>query len=53
MQIPSLSEGMKLKICVNTFEKYEDGKEFGGVTEYLHGNKLKIAPRTVMVLVAE
>ena len=53
MQIPSLPEGMKWKICVNTFEKYEDGKEFGGVTEYLHGNKLKIAPRTVMVLVAE
>ena len=53
MQLPDLPNGMVWKVCVNTFVEYEDGKDIGKETEFHYGIKLKIPPRTVVVLVAE
>ncbi|MCM1135994.1 MAG: alpha-amylase family glycosyl hydrolase [Clostridium sp.] len=53
MQLPDLPDGLKWKICVNTFVEYEDGKDFEALTEFNYGKSLKIPPRTVIVLTAE
>lgn len=53
MQLPSLPEGMRWRVCVNTFVAYEDGKDIEAETEFDFGSKIKIPPRTVVVLAAE
>lgn len=53
MQLPDLPNGMVWKVYVNTFVEYEDGKDISRETEFHYGIKLKIPPRTVVVLVAE
>ena len=53
MQLPNLPGGMKWKVCVNTNVEYKDGKDIGQETEFHYGIKLKIPPRTVVVLTAE
>ena len=53
MQLPSLPDGVHWKICVNTFVEYADGKDIGAETEFHYGSRLKIPPRSVIVLVAE
>lgn len=53
MQLPSPPEGMRWKVCVNTFVEYEEGRDIEAVTEFHFGSKIKIPPRTVVVLVAE
>ena len=51
MQLPTLPEGLRWKICVNTFVEYEDGRDVGALTEFNYESKLKIPPRSVVVLV--
>lgn len=51
MQLPDPPAGTYWKICVNTYEEYEDGKDFSIQQEY--NNRLVIQPRTAVVLVAE
>ena len=53
MQLPKLPENLHWKICVNTSEKYEDGKAIGAAAEFQFNSKLKVLPRSVVVLVAE
>ncbi len=53
MQLPDLPKGMRWKICVNTFVEYEDGKDIESLTEFNQVNKLKISPRSVVILVGE
>ena len=53
MQLPSLPDGKRWSVCVNTFVEYEDGKDIGAQTEFDYDSKLKIPPRTVVVLVGE
>ena len=53
MQLPNLPEGMRWKICVNTFIEYEDGKDMGLLTGLSHDSRLTVPPRTVVVLAAE
>jgi glycogen operon protein len=53
LQLPTLPEGRKWKVCVNTFVAYEDGKDIEEETEFQYGTMLKIPPRTAVVLVAE
>lgn len=50
MQLPELPNGMKWKIFVNTFA---DGKEMGNPEESGYVSKIKIQPRTVIVLTGE
>ena len=51
MQLPEPPGGTYWKICVNTYEEYEDGKDFSIQSEV--NNRLVIQPRTAVVLVAE
>ena len=53
MQLPNLPEGMHWKVCVNTFVEYEDGKDIEALTDFSLKSKLKIPPRTTVVLVGE
>ncbi len=53
LQLPVLPENMKWKVCVNTYLEYEDGKHIEELTEFDYGCRLKIKPRSVVVLVAE
>lgn len=53
MQLPGLPEGMGWKVCVNTFVEYKDGKDIGAETEFTFGAKIRIPPRSVVVLAAE
>ena len=53
MQLPSPPEGMKWRVCVNTYVEYEDGKDIGAETEFQFGSRIKIPPRSAVVLVAE
>ena len=53
MQLPNLPNDMRWKVCVNTFEQYEDGKDMGLLTEFNYESKLKLPPRTVVILKAE
>lgn len=50
MQLPELPNGMKWKICVNTFV---DKKEAEKPEEPGYVSKIKIQPRTVIVLTGE
>lgn len=40
-------------MCVNTFVEYKDGKDIGAETEFTFGAKIRIPPRSVVVLAAE
>lgn len=51
MQLPDPPAHTCWKICVNTYEEYEDGKDFSIQREF--DNRLVIQPRTAVVLVAE
>lgn len=53
MQLPKLPEGLRWKVCVNTFEEYEDGKDMGAATDFYNGSMLRVPPRTVIVLTGE
>lgn len=53
MQLPNLPEGKEWKVCVNTYVEYEDGKDIMPFTEFQYGSRLKVMPRSVVVLVAE
>ena len=53
MQLPDLPNGMKWKVCVNTFVTYEDGKNIEALTEFQYKSTLRIPPRTVVVLEAQ
>ena len=53
MQLPNLPEGMKWKVCVNTFAEYGEGKDIEAQTHFEYGSMLQIPPRTAVVLVAE
>lgn len=53
MQLPKLPDGMQWKICVNTSVEYEDGKEIEAAAEFYYDSKLKVLPRSVVVLEAE
>ena len=53
MQLPTLPNGMQWKICVNTFVPYEDGQDTALLGSFAFDSKLKVPPRTVVVLVGE
>ena len=53
MQLPNLPEGMKWKVCVNTFAEYGEGKDIEAQTHFEYDSMLQIPPRTAVVLVAE
>ncbi|MCI9464873.1 MAG: glycogen debranching enzyme [Lachnospiraceae bacterium] len=53
MQLPELPNGLKWKICVNTFVPYEDGQDVEALTEFHYKSTLRVPPRTVVVLMAE
>ncbi len=53
MQLPELPNGMKWKVCVNTFVTYEDGQDVEALTEFQYKSTLRIPPRTVVVLEAQ
>ena len=53
MQLPNLPDGMRWNVCVNTFVEYEDEKDMGAKTEFYYECKLKVPPRTVIILTAE
>ena len=53
MQLPGLPQNMKWKVCINTSVEYEDGKNIEEETEFHFGSKLKIPPRSAVVLVGE
>ena len=53
MQLPCLPEGMRWRVCVNTYVEYEDGKDIEAETEFGFGTKIRIPPRSVVVLAAE
>ncbi len=53
MQLPGLPDGMRWRVCVNTFVEYEDGKDIEAETEFQYGSRLKVPPRSAVVLVAE
>lgn len=53
MQLPDLPNNMRWKVCVNTFVWYEDEKDMELLTEFDYGYKVKILPRTVVILKAE
>ena len=53
MQLPSLPEGLRWKVCVNTYVEYEDGKDIESDTDFQFGSKIKVPPRSAVVLVAE
>ncbi|MCM1144211.1 MAG: alpha-amylase family glycosyl hydrolase [Blautia sp.] len=53
VQIPTPPENMKWRVCVNTFAKYEEGKDIGLLTDFQYQCRLQVPPRTVVVLVAE
>lgn len=52
-QLPELPNGMRWKVCVNTYVVYEDGKDMEKYTEFHDGHHLKVPPRTVVILTAE
>ena len=52
MQLPELPNGLRWKVCVNTFMDYEDGKNVDEYTEFSN-NHLEIPPRTTVIFVAE
>lgn len=53
MQLPQLPTGMQWKICINTYIRYEDGRNAELLTEFHQKINLKIPPRTVIILTAE
>ncbi len=53
MQLPSLPEGLRWRVCVNTYVEYEDGKDIESDTDFQFGSKIKVPPRSAVVLVAE
>ena len=53
IQLPSLPDNLRWRVLVNTFVDYEDGKDIEGETEFQYGSRLKVPPRTAVVLVAE
>ncbi|MCI9435679.1 MAG: glycogen debranching enzyme [Lachnospiraceae bacterium] len=53
IQLPSLPEHLRWRVCVNTFVEYADGKDIEGETDFQYGSRLKVPPRTAVVLVAE
>ena len=53
MQLPNLPEGMRWKVCVNTYVEYADGKDIEAQTHFQYDSRLQIPPRTAVVLVAE
>ena len=53
IQLPSLPDNLRWRVCVNTFVEYEDGKDIEGETEFQYGSRLRVPPRTAVVLVAE
>ena len=53
MQLPQLPGEMRWRICVNTFAEYKDGKAPEEEADLNDDNRLKIQPRTVVVLAAE
>ncbi len=53
MQLPSLGQNMRWRVCANTFVEYEDGLDVEAMTEFSYGSKLRIPPRTAVVLVGE
>lgn len=53
VQLPNLPNNLRWKVCVNTFVPYEDGKDMGLLTEFNYECKLKVPPRTVVILKAE
>lgn len=52
-QIPPLPQGREWKVAVNTYCKYEDGKNFGEQTGITADNKMYVPARTCIILVAE
>lgn len=53
MQLPSLPKGLRWRVCVNTYVEYEDGKDIESDTDFQFGSKIKVPPRSAVVLVAE
>lgn len=53
LQLPVLPDGLRWKICVNTYAGYEYGKDMSVDMEFDFSSKLKIPPRTVVVLTGE
>lgn len=53
IQLPSLPEHLRWRVCVNTFVEYADGKDIEGETEFAYGSRLRVPPRSAVVLVAE
>ena len=53
MQLPNLPEGMRWKVCVNTYVEYADGIDIEAQTHFQYDSRLQIPPRTAVVLVAE
>lgn len=48
--LPSIPQGKEWKVCVNTYEEYEDGKDMQQLTRLHSGNKLTVPPRSVVIL---
>ena len=53
MQLPVLPNGMHWIVEVNTNCEYEDGRDFGALTEILGVNTIRVPARTTIVFVAE
>ncbi len=51
MRLPNLHDGLKWKVCVNTYLEYEDGKNVEEFMEF-SDNFLEIPPRSVIIFEA-
>ena len=51
-ELPKLPAGKRWKVAVNTYCKYEDGKDFGSQTGFTTANTLLVPARTTIVLEA-
>ena len=51
MRLPNLHDGLKWKVCVNTYLEYEDGKNVEEFMEF-SDNYLEIPPRSVIIFEA-
>ena len=53
MQLPSLPDGKRWRVEVNTNCEYREGTDFGTMTEWLDGCRIRMPARTTIILVAE